>query len=86
MLVFESAALLHADKRAALDNIAVTLGFMQESLVPEDTKYPCVLVIRLIFDASFAPATATAINPNWLYFAAGPDDEEEGLFGFNTKE
>ena len=31
-------------------------------------------------------ATIVAINPNWLYFAAGPDDEEEGLFGYTTKQ
>ena len=35
---------------------------------------------------TFAPTTATAINPNWLYFAAGPDHEEEGLFGYITRE
>jgi uncharacterized protein (TIGR03118 family) len=33
----------------------------------------------------FPPATATSINPNWLYFTAGPDDEEDGLFGYITK-
>lgn len=44
------------------------------------------IVIEGLWGISFAPATATAINPNWLYFAAGPDDEEEGLFGYITKE
>jgi uncharacterized protein (TIGR03118 family) len=32
----------------------------------------------------FPPATST-IDPNRLYFAAGPDDEEDGLFGYITK-
>ena len=43
------------------------------------------IVIEGLWGISFAPATATAINPNWLYFAAGPDDEVEGLFGYITK-
>jgi uncharacterized protein (TIGR03118 family) len=38
-----------------------------------------------LWGISFPPATATTINPNWLYFAAGPDDEEHGLFGYLTK-
>jgi uncharacterized protein (TIGR03118 family) len=42
------------------------------------------IVIEGLWGLSFAPATST-INPNWLYFAAGPDDEEEGLFGYITK-
>ena len=42
--------------------------------------------IEGLWGISFAPATATAINPNWLYFAAGPGDEMEGLFGYITKE
>jgi len=43
------------------------------------------IVIEGLWAISFPPATATTINPNWLYFAAGPDDEEEGLFGYITK-
>lgn len=43
------------------------------------------IVIEGLWGISFPPATATTINPNWLYFAAGPDDEEEGLFGYITK-
>ena len=34
---------------------------------------------------SFPPATA-AIDHNRLYFAAGPDDEEDGLFGYIIKQ
>jgi hypothetical protein len=44
------------------------------------------IVIEGLWGLSFAPSSATAINPNWLYFAAGPDDEEEGLFGYITRE
>ncbi|MBO9204451.1 MULTISPECIES: TIGR03118 family protein [Niastella] len=33
----------------------------------------------------FPPATATAIDPDRLYFTAGPDDENDGLFGYITK-
>lgn len=38
-----------------------------------------------LWGISFAPVTATTVNPGWLYFAAGPDDEEHGLFGYITK-
>jgi len=41
--------------------------------------------IEGLWALSFAPATATSVNPNWLYFTAGPDDEKEGLFGYITK-
>ncbi len=44
-----------------------------------------VLEIDGLWGISFAPVTATAINPGWLYFAAGPDDEADGLFGYITK-
>jgi uncharacterized protein (TIGR03118 family) len=43
------------------------------------------IVIEGLWGLSFPPASATTINPNWLYFAAGPDDEEEGLFGYITR-
>jgi hypothetical protein len=38
--------------------------------------------IEGLWAISFPPATATAIDPNWLFFAAGPGDEEHGLFGY----
>jgi uncharacterized protein (TIGR03118 family) len=38
--------------------------------------------IEGLWAISFAPATATTIDPNWLFFAAGPGDEEHGLFGY----
>jgi uncharacterized protein (TIGR03118 family) len=40
--------------------------------------------IEGLWSLMFPPATST-INPNRLYFTAGPDDEEEGLFGYITK-
>ncbi|MFL5745305.1 MAG: TIGR03118 family protein [Niastella sp.] len=33
----------------------------------------------------FPPATATTLDPDRLYFTAGPDDEKDGLFGYITK-
>jgi uncharacterized protein (TIGR03118 family) len=40
--------------------------------------------IEGLWAITFPPATST-IDPNRLYFAAGPDDEKEGLFGYITK-
>lgn len=34
----------------------------------------------------FAPSTATAIDPNRLYFTAGPAGEADGLFGYLIKK
>jgi uncharacterized protein (TIGR03118 family) len=48
-------------------------------------KHGQPIVIEGLWGIGFAPATATASNPNWLYFAAGPDEEEHGLFGYITK-
>ena len=44
------------------------------------------IVIDGLWALSFAPATATSVNPNWLFFAAGPNDEMDGLFGYITPE
>jgi uncharacterized protein (TIGR03118 family) len=41
--------------------------------------------IEGLWAITFAPSTATTISPDWLYFAAGPGDEEHGLFGYITK-
>ena len=41
--------------------------------------------IEGLWGIAFAPSTSTAINHNWLFFAAGPDDEEHGLFGYIKK-
>jgi uncharacterized protein (TIGR03118 family) len=35
-----------------------------------------------LWDISFAPITATTVNPDWLFFAAGPKKEGDGLFGY----
>ena len=43
------------------------------------------LEIDGLWGISFPPVTATTINPGWLYFAAGPDGEADGLFGYITK-
>jgi uncharacterized protein (TIGR03118 family) len=43
------------------------------------------IIIDGLWGISFAPATATSIDPNWLFFAAGPDDEEHGLYGYIKK-
>jgi uncharacterized protein (TIGR03118 family) len=40
------------------------------------------LVIDGLWAISFAPVTATAIDPNRLYFTAGPNDEGDGLYGY----
>ena len=42
--------------------------------------------IEGLWAISFPPATATTIDPDRLYFAAGPDDEEDGLFGYIIKK
>ena len=44
------------------------------------------LVIEGLWAITFAPTTATSINPNRLYFAAGPDEETHGLFGYIKKK
>ena len=43
------------------------------------------LEIDGLWGISFAPATATTVPQNWLYFAAGPKDETDGLFGYISK-
>ena len=44
------------------------------------------VVIDGLWALTFPPATATTIDPNRLYFAAGPDDEKDGLFGYIIKD
>lgn len=44
------------------------------------------IVIDGLWALSFAPATATTIDPNRLYFTAGPDKEMDGLFGYLIKQ
>ena len=44
------------------------------------------IAIEGLWAITFPPATATAIDPNRLYFAAGPKDEADGLFGYIIKQ
>ena len=44
------------------------------------------IVIDGLWALSFAPTTATTINPDWLFFAAGPNEEADGLFGYIAPE
>jgi len=43
------------------------------------------LVIEGLWALMFPPATATSVDPNRLYFTAGPSDETDGLFGYLVK-
>ncbi len=44
------------------------------------------IVIDGLWALSFPPSTAPAIDPNRLYFSAGPGDEKDGLFGYLSKQ
>ena len=44
------------------------------------------IVIDGLWALSFAPASATTINPKRLYFTAGPDSEADGVFGYLVKQ
>ncbi len=44
------------------------------------------IVIEGLWAIGFAPATATLIDPNRLYFTAGPEGETDGLFGYLIKK
>jgi uncharacterized protein (TIGR03118 family) len=44
------------------------------------------VVIDGLWSLSFAPTTATAIDPKRLYFTAGPNKEGDGLFGYLIKQ
>jgi uncharacterized protein (TIGR03118 family) len=44
------------------------------------------IVIDGLWALGFAPATATSIDPNRLYFTAGPADEADGIFGYLIKQ
>ena len=44
------------------------------------------IVIEGLWALSFAPATAMSIDPNRLYFTAGPNDEKDGIFGYLIKK
>ena len=60
--------------------------FMGELALHPTPMQPRVpLVIEGLWAISFAPATATSIDPNRLYFTAGPNDEADGLYGYIQK-
>ena len=44
------------------------------------------IVIDGLWGLSFAPTTATTVNSDWLFFAAGPKDEADGVFGYIAPE
>jgi uncharacterized protein (TIGR03118 family) len=44
-----------------------------------------VIKIDGLWALMFPPTTATTVDPNRLYFTAGPDNESDGLFGYLTK-
>jgi uncharacterized protein (TIGR03118 family) len=43
------------------------------------------LVIEGLWALTFPPGNPTTFNKNHLYFTAGPDEEQEGIFGYITK-
>ena len=45
-----------------------------------------VITINGLWAIGFAPSTATTIDPNRLYFTAGPAGEMDGLFGYLIKD
>ncbi len=49
-------------------------------------KHKQAITIDGLWALSFAPTTATAIDPMRLYFSAGPKDETDGLFGYLIKK
>jgi uncharacterized protein (TIGR03118 family) len=49
-------------------------------------KHKQVISIDGLWGLSFAPTSATAIDPMRLYFSAGPKDETDGLFGYLIKK
>jgi uncharacterized protein (TIGR03118 family) len=56
------------------------MGELAEHPTPMHPRIP--IAIDGLWAISFAPATATSIDPNRLYFTAGPNDEEDGLYGY----
>jgi uncharacterized protein (TIGR03118 family) len=45
-----------------------------------------VITIDGLWALDFAPTTATTINPDWLFFTAGPAGETDGIFGYLSKQ
>jgi len=59
------------------------VGELAQHPIPGQPRIP--VVIDGLWAISFAPATATSIDPNRLYFTAGPNDEQDGLYGYIKK-
>ena len=49
------------------------------------SQHGAPIEIEGLWGIAFAPSTSTAVNRNWLYFAAGPEEETQGLFGYIKK-
>jgi len=49
-------------------------------------KHKQAITIDGLWALSFAPTSATTIDPTRLYFSAGPKDETDGLFGYLIKK
>ena len=49
-------------------------------------SYGRTIAIDGLWAIGFAPTTATSIDPNRLYFTAGPEKETDGLFGYLIKK
>lgn len=60
------------------------MGELAQHPTPMHPRIP--VVIDGLWAISFAPATATSIDPNRLYFTAGPNDEEDGLYGYIQRD
>lgn len=59
------------------------MGELAQHPAPMQPQRP--IVIDGLWAISFAPATATSIDPNRLYFTAGPNEEADGLYGYIKK-
>jgi uncharacterized protein (TIGR03118 family) len=44
------------------------------------------ITIPGLWALSFAPTTATAINPQWLFFTSGPNNQADGIWGYLVKQ
>lgn len=60
------------------------MGELAQHPSPMQPQKP--IIIDGLWAISFAPVTATSIDPNRLYFTAGPNDEEDGLYGYIKKD
>lgn len=59
------------------------MGELAQHPTPMNPHEP--IVIDGLWGISFAPVTAASIDPDRLYFTAGPNKEEDGLYGYIKK-